>query len=147
MVAFWVIVTAVTGSVAAKLKGAETNQASAYLPAAAQSTQELSLQSRFAPPDLNPAIVVYTRSSGITAADLRKAAADARRFAALPAVHGRVTGPVVSADHRAIETVVGASLGFSSNLSGFVGHLRAAADPRRPRPGRARGRAGGPGRG
>ena len=97
---FWVIVIALTGSLAGKLMGAEKNDASAYLPASAESTQELNLQSKFIAKNLNPAVVVYFRPSGLTPTDLRKAAADARLFAALPAVHGRVAGPIPSAITR-----------------------------------------------
>jgi putative drug exporter of the RND superfamily len=124
---FWVIVIVLTWSLAGKLMGAEKNDASAYLPASAESTQELSLQSKFVVKNLNPAVVVYTRPSGITPADLRKAAADARRFAALPAVDGRVTGPIPSADHRAIQTIVGSSLGFNSDIEGFIKNLKTTA--------------------
>jgi RND superfamily putative drug exporter len=124
---FWVIVIGLTGSLAGKLMGAEKNDASAYLPASAESTQELNLQSKFVPKNLNPAVVVYTRPSGLTPADLRKAAADARRFAALPAVHGRVTGPIPSDDRQAMQTIVGSSLGFNANIGAFVDNLRATA--------------------
>lgn len=127
VLAFWVIVVALTGPLAGKLMGAEKNDAAAYLPASAESTQELSLQSRFVVKNLNPAVVVYTRPSGLTPADLRKAAADARRFAALPAVSGRVTGPIPSADHQAIQTIVGSSLGFSANIGAFISNLQATA--------------------
>ncbi len=124
---FWVIVIALTGPLAGKLMGAEKNDASAYLPASAESTQELNLQSRFVVKNLNPAVVVYSRPSGLTPTDLRKAAADARVFAALPAVHGRVTGPIPSADHQAMQTIVGSSLGFNANIEAFISNLRATA--------------------
>jgi putative drug exporter of the RND superfamily len=124
---FWLIVLGLTGPLAGKLMGAEKNDASAYLPTSAESTQELNLQSRFTAKNLNPAVVVYTRSSGLTAADLRKAAADARYFASLPAVQGRVTGPIPSADHQAMQTIVGSSLGYNANIEAFINHLRATA--------------------
>ena len=124
---FWVIVIALTGPLAGKLMGAEKNDASAYLPASAESTQELNLQSRFVVKNLNPAVVVYSRPSGLTPTDLRKAAADARVFAALPAVRGRVTGPIPSADHQAMQTIVGSSLGFNANIEAFISNLRATA--------------------
>jgi putative drug exporter of the RND superfamily len=132
VVAFWLIVLALTGGLAGKLQGAERNDASAYLPASAESTQELNLQAKFTSPNLNPAVVVYTRASGITRADLRKAEADARRFAALPAVGGRVVGPIRSRDHKALETILGADLGYNANISGFISGLNttaAAGDP------------------
>jgi putative drug exporter of the RND superfamily len=124
---FWILVVAVTGPLSAKLMGAEKNDASAYLPASAESTQELNLQGKFVSKNLNPAVVVYVRPSGLTPADLRKAATDARAFAALPAVRGRVSGPIPSADHKAIQTIVGANLGYNANISGFVTGLQATA--------------------
>jgi putative drug exporter of the RND superfamily len=124
---FWILVVAATGSLAGKLQGAEKNDASSYLPSSAESTQELNEQDLFQSKNLNPAVVVYLRPSGVTPADLRKAAADARAFAALPQVQGRVTGPVVSKDHKAIETIVGADLGYNSDLSGFVDGVHATA--------------------
>jgi RND superfamily putative drug exporter len=124
---FWLLVVVVTGGLASKLQGAEKNDASAYLPASAESTQELNQQAHFTSKDLNPAVVVYVRDGGLTKADITKAGADAHTFAALSAVHGRVAPPQVSKDHRAIETVVGADLGFKSDIQGFVDHLKTTA--------------------
>jgi len=127
VVVFWVLVVAALGGLAGKLQGAEKNDASAYLPSSAESTQELNEQNLFQSKNLNPALVVYVRDSGVTAADLAKAKADARYFASLPAVNGRVTPPVVSADHKAIQTVVGAELGYNSDIGGFVTNVKNAA--------------------
>ena len=41
VVVFWVLVVAALGGLAGKLQGAEKNDASAYLPSSAESTQEL----------------------------------------------------------------------------------------------------------
>ena len=120
VVIFWLLVVAVLGSLAGKLQGAEKNDASAYLPGSAESTQELNEQSIFQSKNYNPTLVVYVRDSGVTAADIAKADADARYFATLSAVDGRVAPPVVSKDHKAIETIVGSDLGYNSNLSGFI---------------------------
>jgi putative drug exporter of the RND superfamily len=127
VVAFWLIVVAVTGSLAGKLQGAEKNDASSYLPASAESTQELNEQSIFQSKNYNPALVIYVRDTGVTAADLAKARADARYFASLPVVDGRVAPPVVSADHQAIETIIGSDLGYNSNLSGFISTVTGTA--------------------
>jgi RND superfamily putative drug exporter len=124
---FWLLVIAATGSLAGKLQGAERNDASSYLPASAESTQELNAQNAFVVQNYNPAVVVYVRQSGITAADLGKARQDARTFAALPAVDGRVTGPFTSADHQAIELVIGSSLGYNSDLTGFINQVTTTA--------------------
>jgi RND superfamily putative drug exporter len=127
VVAFWLIIVAVTGSLAGKLQGAEKNDASAYLPASAESTQELNEQAIFQSKNYNPALVVYVRDGGVTAADLTKADADARYFASLPVVDGRVAAPVVAADHKAIETVIGSDLGYNSDLSGFISTVQNTA--------------------
>ena len=127
VVVFWVLVVAALGGLAGKLQGAEKNDASAYLPSSAESTQELNEQNLFQSKNYNPALVVYVRDSGVTAADLQKARADARYFASLPAVNGRVAPPVVSKDHKAIQTVVGANLGYNSDIGGFVTNVKNAA--------------------
>jgi RND superfamily putative drug exporter len=120
VVLFWLLVVVALGSLAGKLQGAEKNDASSYLPGSAESTQELNEQAAFQSKNYNPALVVYVRDSGITAADIAKADADARYFASLPVVDGRVAPPIVSKDHKAIETVIGSDLGYNSNLSGFI---------------------------
>ncbi len=128
---FWVIVIALTGSLAGKLMGAEKNDASAYLPASAESTQALALQRHFTAPNLNPAVVVYVRRSGLTPADLAKIAADARSFAQLPGA-GQVIGPVPSRDHTAAEVLIEAHLGFSNAITSFVSRVHAIASSGSP---------------
>jgi len=127
VVVFWILVVAALGGLAGKLQGAEKNDASAYLPSSAESTQELNEQNLFQSKNLNPALVVYVRDSGVTAADRAKVQADARYFATLPQVDGRVSTPVVSRDGKAIEIVIGANLGYNSDLSGFVTNVKNTA--------------------
>jgi putative drug exporter of the RND superfamily len=123
VVGFWVVVLGITFPLSAKLTGAEKNAAKAWLPAGAESTKVVDLQSRFQPPNIFPAVVVYQRASGLTAADRAKAAADARSFAGLPGVGpGRVAGPVPSADGKAIQTIVQVNLGSQ----GWNGAAKAA---------------------
>jgi RND superfamily putative drug exporter len=112
VVGFWLVVVVVAFPLSNKLMGAEKNDASAWLPANAESTQVLDLQSHFQSPNIFPAVVVYDRASGLTAADRAKAAADARSFARLHGVGaGQVTGPIGSADGKAIQTIVSVNLG------------------------------------
>ena len=109
---FWLIVVALLGSLAGKLTGAEKNDASAWLPAAAESTKVLDVQSRFQSPNIFAAVLVYDRPSGVTSTDKAKAAADALRFRGVPSVvHSQVAGPFVSRDGKAIETIVPVNLG------------------------------------
>ena len=126
MLAFWVIVIALTGSLAGKLMGAEKNDASAYLPASAESTQALNLQDHFTAKNLNPAVIVYVRPSGLTQADRAKVAQDARTFAALPHA-GQVLGPVPAKDGKAAEILINAHLGYSNAITNFVNKLHSVA--------------------
>ena len=112
VIGFWVVVVALAYPLSGKLTGAEKNDASAWLPASAESVKVLNVQKRFQSPNVYPGVVVYYRASGLTAADRVKAAADARLFAGLPgAVPGQVVGPIPSADGKAMQTIVAVNLG------------------------------------
>src|SRR5262249_58336031 len=72
----------------------------------------------------------YYRASGLTAADRAKAAADARRFAGLHGVvPGQVTGPIPSADGKAMQTLVVVNVGKQgwNGAIAPVGSMRAIA--------------------
>src|SRR6516164_840967 len=66
---FWLIVVALAGPLSGKLTGAEKNDAQAWLPPKAESTQVLKLQASYQSPNTFPAVVVYNRPSGLTHAD------------------------------------------------------------------------------
>src|SRR5499433_3310808 len=141
VVGFWVVVLVITFPLSKKLNHAEKNDPSQWVPAGAESTKVLDVQSHFQSPNILPAVVVYDRASGITPADRAKAAADARRFAAVHGVvPGQVVGPVPSADGKALQTIVQVNLGTqgwndagkaadslraitSSNAGGLTSHI------------------------
>jgi putative drug exporter of the RND superfamily len=124
---FWIIIVAVAGPLSGKLTGAEKNDASAWLPAKAESTQVLNIQSRFESPNIFNAVVVYDRPSGLTAADHAKAETDATRFAQVAGVvHGQFQGPFFAKDGKAVETIVPVNLG----AKGWNGASAAATDLR-----------------
>jgi putative drug exporter of the RND superfamily len=130
VVGFWVVVVAVLYPLSAKLTGAEKNTASSWLPASAESVKVLDVQQRFQSPNDYPGVVVYYRASGLTAADRAKAAADARRFAGLHGVvPGQVTGPIPSADGKAMQTLVTVNVGKQgwNGAIAPVGSMRAIA--------------------
>src|SRR5262245_3802679 len=139
---FWVVVLVIAAPLSSKLTGAEKNDAKAWLPANAESTKVLDVQSRFQSPNIFPAVVVYQRASGLTTADRDEAAADARAFANLgDGIRvGPVTGPVPSPDGKAMQTIVQVDLGSkgwdnaakaadsmraitASNANGMVSHI------------------------
>ncbi len=112
VVIFWLIIVAVAGPLSGKLTGAEKNDSSSWLPAKAESTKVLDLQSRFQSPNIFTAVVVYDRPSGLTGTDHAKALADAKRFPQVTGVvPGQVTGPIFAQDGKAIETLVPVNLG------------------------------------
>jgi RND superfamily putative drug exporter len=112
VVGFWVVVLVIAFPLAGKLSGAEKNDAKAWLPANAESTKVIDVVSHFQSPNTYTAVVVYQRAAGLTAADRAKAAADARSFAALPGVGpGHVTGPIPSADSKAMQTIAQVNVG------------------------------------
>jgi RND superfamily putative drug exporter len=130
VVGFWVVVVGLLYPLSAKLTGAEKNNASAWLPASAESVKVLDVQQRFQSPNDYPGVVVYYRASGLTAADRVKAAADARRFAGLHGVvPGQVTGPIPSADGKAMQTIVVVNVGKQGWNGAItpVGSMRAIA--------------------
>ncbi len=109
---FWLIIVAVAAPLSGKLTGAEKNDSSAWLPAKAESTKVLELQSRFQSPNIFSGVVVYDRPSGLTSADRAKAVADARQFAGVTGVvPGQVAGPIFARDGNAAETIVPVNLG------------------------------------
>jgi len=109
---FWLIIVALAGPLSGKLTGAEKNDSSAWLPAKAESTKVLDLQSQFQSPNIFTGVVVYDRPSGLTSADRAKAVADAKQFAGVTGVvPGQVQGPVFASDGKAIETIVPVNLG------------------------------------
>ena len=131
LLVFWLAVVVLAGPLSGKLTGAEKNDTSSWLPPKAESTQVLNLRSEFISPNVYPAVVVYSRPSGVTAADRAKAAADAAKFAGVPGVlHGQVTGPVVAGDGRAMETIALVNLGSKgwSAAGAAAGSLRTIAE-------------------
>src|SRR6266511_6196464 len=132
VLAFWIAVVAVAGPLAGKLNSAQQNDASAWLPSNAESTQVVNLAERFTPSDVFPALVVYERADGaVTAADQAKVAADAKRFAGVRDVSGEVLGPIPSEDGRALQVVVPIRVAEEGNgweeLTPIVEELRSIA--------------------
>src|SRR6202034_1103463 len=99
VVVFWLIIVALAGPLSGKLMSAEKNDASSWLPAKAESTQVLNLQSKVQSPNVFTAVVVYDRPSGLTSADKAKAVADLSRFKGVSGVvPGQVAGPILAQD-------------------------------------------------
>src|SRR4051812_13374842 len=105
VLALWIVVLVLAAPMAGKLAGVEKNDNSAWLPGNAEATKVSDLQKTFSPYDLAPAVIVYERPGGITAADQAKAAADAKAIAGVPGIAGQVAGPVPSKDNGALQVI------------------------------------------
>ncbi|MGP3770953.1 MMPL family transporter [Streptomyces sp. SDT5-1] len=82
----WLVVIVGTAPLAQKLTDAQDNDAQSWLPGSAESTQVLDLSKDFRPETI-PAVVVYAREGGLTAADRARIATDVAQIKRLTA-HG-----------------------------------------------------------
>jgi RND superfamily putative drug exporter len=80
VIAAWLLVLPFAGTLSGKLYGIENNDAISYLPRTAESTQVYSALARHSRQAPQIATLVYSRPSGITAADRDRVQADAARF-------------------------------------------------------------------
>src|SRR4051812_19019668 len=126
---FWIVAVAVCGPLAGKLTGAQHNDAKSWLPGKAESTQVLDLQAAFQSPNTIPAVIVYERASGITAADKAAIAGDVQQFPSLGKIDGHITGPLYSPDGKGAEVVVPLDLGKDGwiRASDVAEHIRTIA--------------------
>ncbi|MEY9870896.1 RND superfamily putative drug exporter [Streptacidiphilus sp. MAP12-33] len=129
VLAVWIIALLVLGPLSGKLTGAENNDNASWLPSSAESTKVLNLQGQFVSIESAPAVVVYSRDSGITPADTAKATQDATAFAQIAHVIGPVAPPHPSTDGKALQSVVmiDMSKGGWNNLGPAVDKIRSIA--------------------
>src|SRR5437016_9681847 len=101
----WLLIGIFGFSLGPKLFGVEKNNADAYLPHSAESTQAIDYINNTPghPPSWEPAVVVYVRDSGITAADTARARSDQAAYqSTVPGLEARVGAPAPSADGKAL---------------------------------------------
>ncbi|AVV47008.1 hypothetical protein C6376_42485 [Streptomyces sp. P3] len=106
VLAVWTLVLIPALLLAGRLGDVEENDNAAWLPDHAESTEAVARAERLRPADTLPAIVLYDRPEGVSAADMGKARADAEAFKGVANVVGQPQGPVKARDGRAIRTVV-----------------------------------------
>ena len=139
---FWLVMVALAGPLAGKLTGVEKNDSASWLPGSAESTKVLEIQQSFQSPNALPAVIVYERPSGLTAPTGRRRPPTRSSSAGFEGVQGRPTGPVTSADGKALQTVVAFDLGSDGWQKAPRDRRPDARHPRRRRrPGRARDRS------
>jgi RND superfamily putative drug exporter len=129
VVVFWAAVFFVAGPLSGKLNSAQKNDASAWLPKNAESTQVVDLAKRFVPSDTFPAVLVYERNSLMTPADQVKVTGDIRRLAGVKSINGKVIGPIPARDGHALQVIVPIKVGDTgwTTLPSVVGDIRSIA--------------------
>ena len=106
VVGFWAVVLALTLAPAGSLTGAQDNDAVAWLPGNAESTQVLHETEAFRSSDEITTVVVYERPSGITAADTAAVTSQMARFNAIEGVTRDAVGPIPAEDGQALQVIV-----------------------------------------
>jgi RND superfamily putative drug exporter len=110
LVVWFAFVALVAGPLSGKLTDLQKNDTAEWLPGDAESAQVLELQKSFGG-DILPAVIVYARQSGVTAADQAKATADAGKLATVDGVSGQVAGPIAAQDGKALQVLVPIDMG------------------------------------
>jgi putative drug exporter of the RND superfamily len=104
---FWLVLAAAAAPLAAGLIDQQDNEISSWLPGDAESTLALEQQIALgSDPDVVPAVVVYQRDEGLTAADLDAIEQDVQAFAQSEGLDGEVIGPIPSEDGQAAQVIV-----------------------------------------
>jgi RND superfamily putative drug exporter len=90
----WIVIVAAVAPLGAKLADVTTDDTESFLPANAESTEvQRLLRERFPGGETASGLIVYRRAGGLTTADRRKIARDARRIARAIPVTGRPVVP------------------------------------------------------
>ncbi len=119
--AAWLGVSSLGGPTFGTISAVTNNDQTSYLPASAESTRVQTAETRFFGADTIPAVVLFVRSGGLTAADRAAAAAD---VAALQGVDGvtAASPPIPSKDGEALEALL--QIGAKADGTVVVGDLR-----------------------
>src|SRR3954471_10684482 len=101
--AVFILVSAVVGGLfAGKFEEAQKNETVSFLPGKAESVKSLKAVKRYPGGELQPAVIVYERKAGLSAADRRRVLADRRSFEQKrPSIALAPGRPVFSRDGRA----------------------------------------------
>jgi putative drug exporter of the RND superfamily len=106
VLALWIAIAVAAAGPASKLTGAQENDAVAWLPGEAESTKVLQESEKFYSSNEVPTVLVYERTSGITAEDQAAVAGHMREFAEIGGVDRDVVGPIPSQDKQALQVIV-----------------------------------------
>ncbi len=123
LVVAWLAVSAFGGPTFGTISTVTNNDQTSYLPATAESTRVQTEQKRFFGSDTIPAVVLFARDGGLTAADRQYVAGRATAIGGIAHVRS-VSPPLPSKDGEALELI--ATVDSSADGSVVVGDLRTA---------------------
>jgi RND superfamily putative drug exporter len=128
----WLVVGALYGGLPGRLADVQTNDGVSFLPVSAESTEVAHLQTRIAGGNIQPALIIFTATGGLTHADLTAIDAKATEIAHVSGLAGTVSGPTTSGDGRAAQLIapVASADGFQAGRT--VEHIRALVGPGLP---------------
>ncbi len=123
----WVLALAALGPLSAKLNSAQVNNADSYLPSTAESVLVIEQLRQFQGEDTLPAVVIYARNGGVTAADVAAVESDRQAFVDSPelTIVGTVPAVIPSQDGEALEIVVPLLSTDGFALGGEIDAMRA----------------------
>jgi RND superfamily putative drug exporter len=107
-IALFLVAGGPLAGLAGNISTVQKNDSASYLPANAEATRVLAEQTKFAGSDTLPAIIVYSRPSGITEEDRNNMTLDTLSMPPQlgTKLAGPPMGPIVSDDGKAAETIV-----------------------------------------
>ncbi len=126
-VVFWVAALAAAAGPAGQLGDVQENDAVAWLPDQAESTDVLHRMEPFQSQNEIPALVVYTRDGGLTRRDVQAATDQVAGFDAMDEVSRPSQGPFPSEDGEALQAVVWVDAGSGGweTIGSVVDEIRA----------------------
>lgn len=126
VLAGWLALAVGAAPFATKLSSLQKNDLADFLPSTAEATQVLKLEAGFVNAKVLPAVVVYERPGGITAADRATVESDLAGVAGLKGIVGQPSPVIASTDGQALEVVVNVDGSSIEGTAGGVASLRNA---------------------
>ena len=130
----WLVASSIAGPVFGKLSNVATNDQSAFLPASADSTKVQNLEPKFLDLSAIPAVIVSVSNTKLSAQqlnDFKPLISQIKQVNGVVNKTGSVIGPVISADHKAVEIV--AQIDSNTKASNVVANLRSVVSKYSPR--------------
>jgi putative drug exporter of the RND superfamily len=122
----WLLLAAAGAPFATKLSSLQKNDLVDFLPSTAEATQVVKLEAGFQNARVVPAVLVFERTSGITAEDRDTVSSEIAGLAGMKGVVGQPSPIIASADGKALEVVVNVDGSSIGGIGDAVASLREA---------------------